>query len=264
MEGRMTVCNMSHRVGRQGRHDRARPDHLRLHRGPPEAPKGADWDAAVAHWKTPASPTTTRSSTRRSSSTPPTMTPFVTWGTNPGQGVPLGGTVPAPTTSRTSRTRSPPRTPCTTWVSRPARRCARSRSTRSSSAPAPTAASRTCALAAEHHRGPQGRRGHPDARRPRLGPGAPAGRGRGPRRDLQGGRRRVARRRLLDVPGHEPRHARSRRAQRLDLQPQLRGPPGQGRSHPPGVRAGRRGHRRPRHALLARRPRARRPSNGAD
>ena len=77
------------------------------------------------------------------------MTPFVTWGTNPGQGVPLGATVPAPTTSRTRPTGSPPRRPWSTWASRPARRCARSRSTPSSSAPAPTAGSRTCALAAE-------------------------------------------------------------------------------------------------------------------
>ena len=59
---------------------------------------------------------------------------------------------------------------------------------------------------------------------------------------------------LLDVPGHEPRPAGPGRAQRVDLQPQLRGPPGQGRSHPPGLRAGRRRHRRPRHPLLARRP----------
>ena len=66
---------------------------------------------------------------------------------------------------------------------------------------------------------------------------------------------RVARRRLLDVPGHEPRPARPRGAQRVDVQPQLRGPPGQGRTHAPRLGARRRRHRRPRHALLARRPR---------
>ena len=60
---------------------------------------------------------------------------------------------------------------------------------------------------------------------------------------------------LLDVPGHEPRPARPAGAQRLDVQPQLRGPPGQGRSHPPGLDPGRRRDRRARHALLARRPR---------
>ena len=62
-----------------------------------------------------------------------------------------------------------------------------------------------------------------------------AGRGRGAGRGLHGGRRRVARGRLLDVPGHEPGHARAGRALRLHLQPQLRGPPGQGRPHPPGL-----------------------------
>ena len=89
--------------------------------------------------------------------------------------------------------------------------------------------------AAEIIEGRQVDRGHPDARRTRLGAGPAAGRGRGPRRGLQGGRRRVARRGLLDVPGHEPRPARARGAQRVDLQPQLRGPPGQGRPHPPGL-----------------------------
>ena len=73
---------------------------------------------------------------------------------------------------------------------------------------------------------------------------AAAGRGGGPRRGLHRGRRRVAGRRLLDVPRHEPRPARAGRAQRVDVQPQLRGPAGQGRAHPPGLAAGRRRDRR--------------------
>ena len=55
--------------------------------------------------------------------------------------------------------------------------------------------------------------------------------------------------------GMNPDTARARRAQRLDLQPQLRGPAGQGRPHPPGLAAGRRRHRRHRPAGRARRPR---------
>src|SRR3954453_17621269 len=56
----------------------------------------------------------------------------------------------------------------------------------------------------------------------------------------------MARGRLLDVPGDEPGHPRRRRALRLDLEPQLRGTPGQGRPHPPrqpenGRRCGGRG-----------------------
>ena len=59
-----------------------------------------------------------------------------------------------------------------------------------------------------------------------------AGRGRRPRRDLQGRGLRVARARLLDVPRHEPRSAQPPRALRLDLEPQFRGPPGHGSAAP--------------------------------
>ncbi|HSU02766.1 MAG TPA: aconitase family protein, partial [Nocardioides sp.] len=63
--------------------------------GKPEAPKGADWDAAVAHW------TTLRTDDdavfdQEIVLDASTMTPFVTWGTNPGQGAPLGASVPSP------------------------------------------------------------------------------------------------------------------------------------------------------------------------
>ena len=146
MEGRMTVCNMSHRVGRQGRHDRARRDHLRLHRGPPGGAEGRRLGrrrrATGATLVTDDDATFDEEVVLDAA----TMTPFVTWGTNPGQGVPLGAERPGTRpTSRTRATGSRPRRPWSTWVSRPAPRCATSRSTPSSSAPAPTAASRTCA-----------------------------------------------------------------------------------------------------------------------
>jgi 3-isopropylmalate/(R)-2-methylmalate dehydratase large subunit len=63
--------------------------------GRPEAPKGADWDAAVAHWKslvTDDDAIFDKEIVLDASE----MTPFVTWGTNPGQGVPLGASVPSP------------------------------------------------------------------------------------------------------------------------------------------------------------------------
>ena len=85
------------------------------------------------------------------------------------------------------------------------------------------------------------------------------GRGRGPGQGLHRRRRRVAVRRLLHVPGHEPGHAQARPALRLHVQPQLRGPAGPGRAHPPGLAAGRRRHRRRRPAGRPRRP-ARRSS----
>ncbi|GAB3664222.1 3-isopropylmalate dehydratase large subunit [Nocardioides korecus] len=95
MEGRMTVCNMSIEWGAKAgliAPDQTTFDYIE---GRPEAPTGADWDAAVEHW----------SSLRTDDDAvfdaeivldASTMTPFVTWGTNPGQGVPLGGSVPDP------------------------------------------------------------------------------------------------------------------------------------------------------------------------
>ena len=95
MEGRMTVCNMSIEWGAKAgliAPDQTTFDYIE---GRPEAPKGADWDAAVAHWKTLV---TDEDATfdKEIVLDASTMTPFVTWGTNPGQGVPLGGSVPFP------------------------------------------------------------------------------------------------------------------------------------------------------------------------
>ena len=79
----------------------------------------------------------------------------------------------------------------------------------------------------------------PGPRRARFAPGQAPGRSRGSRPGLHRRRLRVARERLLDVPRHESRPARARRALRLHLEPQLRGPPGTRGPHAPRV-AGRR------------------------
>ena len=90
--------------------------------------------------------------------------------------------------------------------------------------------------AAEVHPRPAGRRRRPDARRARARcRSAAQAEAEGLQRGLHRRRGRVAGGRLLDVPGHEPGQARAGGAQRLDLQPQLRGPAGRGRPHPPGV-----------------------------
>jgi 3-isopropylmalate/(R)-2-methylmalate dehydratase large subunit len=95
MEARMTVCNMSIEWGAKA--GLIAPDDTTFAylEGRPEAPEGADWDAAVEHWKgltTDADAQYDKEIELDAS----TMTPFVTWGTNPGQGVPLGGSVPHP------------------------------------------------------------------------------------------------------------------------------------------------------------------------
>ena len=95
MEGRMTICNMSIEWGAKA--GMIAPDETTLAylKGRPHAPEGTDWDAAVEYWRTLRSDDDAHfdaqvdiDATR--------LTPFVTWGTNPGHGVPLGGVVPAP------------------------------------------------------------------------------------------------------------------------------------------------------------------------
>jgi 3-isopropylmalate/(R)-2-methylmalate dehydratase large subunit len=95
MEGRMTVCNMSIEWGAKAgliAPDQTTFDYIE---GKPEAPKGADWDAAVAHWKTLRTDDDAVFD-KVIELDASTMTPFVTWGTNPGQGAPLGASVPSP------------------------------------------------------------------------------------------------------------------------------------------------------------------------
>src|SRR5437867_3228031 len=83
----------------------------------------------------------------------------------------------------------------------------------------------------------------PGARRVERAPGAGrsrfrsregAGRARGARSSVPRRRLRMARARLLDVPGDERRPAGAGRALRIDEQPQLRRPPGCRRSHASG------------------------------
>ena len=95
MEARMTICNMSIEAG--ARAGMIAPDETTFAylKDRPHAPKGADWEAALADW--------------RELRTDPgaqfdaevhidagELTPFVTWGTNPGQGLPLAESVPDP------------------------------------------------------------------------------------------------------------------------------------------------------------------------
>ena len=95
MEARMTICNMSIEAG--ARAGMIAPDETTFAylEGRPRAPQGADWDAAVGAWR----------SLRTDDDAgfdkevvidASTLAPFVTWGTNPGQGLPLSASVPDP------------------------------------------------------------------------------------------------------------------------------------------------------------------------
>jgi 3-isopropylmalate/(R)-2-methylmalate dehydratase large subunit len=95
MEARMTICNMSIEAG--ARAGMVGPDQTTYEflRGRPYAPSGAQWDQAVAAWKQLRTDPGAEFDTEVYIDAT-TLSPFVTWGTNPGQGVPLSGSVPDP------------------------------------------------------------------------------------------------------------------------------------------------------------------------
>lgn len=95
MEGRMTICNMSIEAG--ARAGVVAPDETTFAylEGRPHAPKGQDWDDAVAYWRTlPTDEGATFDAEVFIDADE--LEPFVTWGTNPGQGSSLSATVPNP------------------------------------------------------------------------------------------------------------------------------------------------------------------------
>ncbi|MEY9888466.1 3-isopropylmalate/(R)-2-methylmalate dehydratase large subunit [Catenulispora sp. MAP5-51] len=103
MEGRMTVCNMSIEAG--ARAGMIAPDETTFAylKGRAHAPQGADWDAAVEYWKT------LRTDDGAAFDAEvvidgDALTPYVTWGTNPGQGLPLSASVPDPETDFAAET----------------------------------------------------------------------------------------------------------------------------------------------------------------
>ncbi len=95
MEARMTVCNMSIEAG--ARAGMIAPDQTTFDyvQGRPHAPAGADWDAAVAAWSQLATDDDAPFDAEVVLDAAD-IEPFVTWGTNPGQGLPLSAVVPAP------------------------------------------------------------------------------------------------------------------------------------------------------------------------
>ena len=95
MEARMTICNMSIEAG--ARAGLIAPDATTFEyiKGRPHAPQGADWDAAINYWQTLKSDDDAVFD-KEINLNADELSPFVTWGTNPGQGIPLNEVVPSP------------------------------------------------------------------------------------------------------------------------------------------------------------------------
>ena len=95
MEGRMTICNMSIEGG--ARAGMIAPDDITFEylEGRPNAPKGRDWEAALENWRT--LPTDAGASfDAELFISAAELEPHVSWGTNPGQTLPISANIPNP------------------------------------------------------------------------------------------------------------------------------------------------------------------------
>ena len=104
MEGRMTICNMSIEAG--ARAGLIAPDEKTFNyiKGRPYAPKGEDWDKALAFWKSLPSDENA-SYDKEININAEDITPQITWGTSPQDVAPINGKVPNPAIIKDSNRR---------------------------------------------------------------------------------------------------------------------------------------------------------------
>lgn len=98
MEGRMTVCNMSIEGG--ARAGLVGPDNVTFDylKGRVHSPQGSDWDKAITRWSRLTSDDGARYD-KTISIDASALEPMITYGTNPGMGMPITGTIPDPAKS---------------------------------------------------------------------------------------------------------------------------------------------------------------------
>jgi 3-isopropylmalate/(R)-2-methylmalate dehydratase large subunit len=193
MEGRMTLCNMSIEAG--ARAGMIAPDDVTYAylEGRRFAPRGKAWLEALEYWQTLPGDVGAEFDTVVELDAEG-LAPYVTWGTSPGQVVPVTGRVPDPSFARSESDRRS--------ASRALEYMGLAPGTPIEEVPVDRVFIGSCTNARL-------------AGRQTRGGGRRAGRSLPPRRV------RVARGRLLDVPRDEPRHPQPRREVRLDEQPQL-------------------------------------------
>ena len=93
MEGRLTLCNLSIEMGARGGFIAPDEKTFEYIKGRPYAPKGDDWDKAVAYWKTLKSGDDAVFD-KELQFDAADIVPMITYGTNPGMGMPIDGTIP--------------------------------------------------------------------------------------------------------------------------------------------------------------------------
>ena len=210
MEQRMTICNMSIEGG--ARAGLIAPDDTTfeyLH-GRAHAPQGAAWDAAVARWRrlpTDDGATYDKSITIDANA----LEPMVTYGTNPGMGIPITSRVPSPADERRSVAQRRALERALEYMDlQPGQAILGQKVDVVFVGSCTNGRISDLRLAAARAQGPPRRRRRPAHGRAGQRRGEARGRARGPGRDLQGRRRRVARVRLLDVHRDERRPADAR------------------------------------------------------
>ena len=141
MEGRMTVCNMSIEAG--ARAGLIAPDDTTFAylEGRDHAPKGKLWEQALDDWRKLATDPGAKYDAEIHSKAS-TLTPQVTWGTNPAQVISIDDSIPDPDSFGTANERDAAARRLSTWASLPARRCVTLPSTQCSSEVARTAGSK--------------------------------------------------------------------------------------------------------------------------
>lgn len=93
MEGRLTLCNLSIEMGARGGFIAPDETTFEYIKGRPHAPKGEDWDKAVAYWRTLKSDDNAVFD-KEINIAAADIQPMITYGTNPGMGMPIDGTIP--------------------------------------------------------------------------------------------------------------------------------------------------------------------------
>ena len=250
MEGRMTVCNMSVEGGAKAGFIAPDEKAYAYLKDRPKAPKGKAWDEAMRYWETLRSDDGAHFD-REIRLDAAKLPPLVTWGTSPEQVISITGRVPVPSEIADENKRRAAATSLDYMGLKGGEKITDIAIDRVFIGSCTNGRIEDLREAARVAEGKTVNAGVNAMIVPGSGLVKEQAEAEGLDKIFVEGRLRMARARLLDVPRDEPRQARARRALRLDLEPQLRGPPGLQGPHPPGV-AGDGGRRRDRGPLRGR------------
>ena len=234
MEGRMTVCNMSVEAG--ARTGIIAPDEKTYEflKDRPKSPKGRMWDEAMRYWETLRSDEAAQfdREVRLNASELP---PLVTWGTSPEQVTSITGRVPKPAEIANESKRHAAERSLAYMGLKGGERIVDITIDRVFIGSCTNARIEDLREVA---RVVDGKMVNPNVYAmivPGSGLVKEQAEAEGLAQDIHQGRLRLARARLLHVPRDESRQAQARRALRLDLKPQFRGPSGLSRPHASGI-----------------------------